>query len=83
MEIWFSLFKLEFLKNDQGKVGQIRMILTAYSIYMLVKFNELNEVHLWGLGVLLVAQIGEKIWKYVLQGLKIWKGKDDETELPI
>lgn len=81
MKTWQSLFKLDFLKNDQGEIGQIRMILMAYSIYMLIKFNDLNEVHLWGLGVLLVAQIGEKIWKYVLQGLKIWKGKDDEAEL--
>lgn len=81
MKTWQSLFKLDFLKNDHNKIGQIRMILMAYSIYMLIKFNELNEIHLWGLAILLVAQIGEKIWKYVLKGLKIWKGKGDETEL--
>lgn len=76
--VWASLLKLEFLKNDQGKIGQIRMILMAYSIYLLT-IKDITMIHVWALGVLLVAQIGEKIWKYVLDGLRIWKGKENEV----
>ncbi len=75
--MWKSLIKLEFLKNDQNEIGQIRIILMCYSVY-LFGLKEIGVYHVWILGILLVAQIGEKIWKYVIQGLKIWKGKDDE-----
>lgn len=74
--IWLSLLKLDFLKNDQGEIGQIRMILMAYSIYLLT-IKDITMIHVWALGVLLVAQIGEKIWKYVLEAIKIiWKGEE-------
>lgn len=76
--IWLSLLKLDFLKNDQGEIGQIRMILMAYSIYLLT-IKDITMIHVWALGVLLVAQIGEKIWKYVLDGLRIWKGKENDV----
>ena len=75
-ESWVGLLTLNFLRNDKGKVGQIRLVLSIYSLYMLLNFDKLNEVHLWGLGILLVGQIGEKIWKYVLKGIALWKGQE-------
>jgi hypothetical protein len=76
-----SLLKLEFLKNERGVVGEIRLILFLYSLFFFYKITklsdlaDLNDNYVWTLGILLVAQIGEKGWKQVSEWLKIWKGE--------